>query len=40
MINPSLGNLDLSSGELKKLLNYLQKKEALRAIKECLKMNY
>ena len=40
MISLSLEDLGLSSEELKKLLNYLQKKEALRAIKACLKMNY
>ena len=33
MINPSLKDLDSSS-------NYLQKKEVLKAIKACLKMNY
>ena len=40
MINPSLGDLDLSSEELKKLLIYLKKKKALTAIKACLNMNY
>ena len=40
MINPSLRYLGLSSEELKKLQNYLQKKEALTVIKACLKMNY
>ena len=40
MINLSLGDLGLSSEELKKLLNYLQKKDSLRVIKSCLKMNY
>ena len=40
MPNPSLKDLDLSSEEFKKiLLNYLQKKKALRAIKPCLKID-
>ena len=39
MPNPLLKDLDPSSEELKKLLNYLQKKEALRVIKACLKVD-
>ena len=40
MIIPSLKDLDPSSEELKEIPNYLQKKEVLKAIKVCLKMNY
>ena len=40
MLNPSLKDLKLSSKELKKLQNYLQKKEVLWVMKACLKINY
>ena len=39
MLNLSSKDLGLSSEGLKKLVNYLQKKETLRAIKACLKID-
>ena len=39
MLN-SLKDLDLSSEELKEIAKILAKKEVLKAIKACLKINY
>ena len=40
MLNSSLKDLNLSSEELKEIAKLLAKKEALKAIKACLKKDY
>ena len=40
MLNLSLKDLNLSSEELKKLQNFLQKKELLRVMKACLSNSF
>ena len=40
MLNPPLKDLNLSVEELKEIAKLLAKKEVLRVMKACLKMNY